>query len=89
MLFDARAILGSPHLRKRIEEETMDPTAQLDAAGRRRSPATLPGYHSGRAPRNKGRRYPADPPRVEEIIAVMRLSLMEAEAEAYWDSKNE
>lgn len=50
----------------------MDPTTQLDAAGRRRSPATLPGYHSGRAPRNKGRRYPADPPRVEEIVAVMR-----------------
>ncbi len=44
----------------------------LDAAGRRRSPATLPGYHSGRAPRNKGRRYPADPPPVEEIIAIMR-----------------
>jgi site-specific recombinase XerD len=50
----------------------MDPTMQQDAAGRRRSPATLPGYHSGRAPRNKGRRYPADPPRVEEIVAVMR-----------------
>jgi integrase len=50
----------------------MDPTIQLDAAGRRRSPATLPGYHSGRAPGNKGRRYPADPPRVEEIVAVMR-----------------
>src|SRR5690242_7324139 len=44
----------------------------LDAAGRRRSPATLPGFHAGRAPRNKGRRYPADPPPVEEIIAVMR-----------------
>lgn len=50
----------------------MDPTTQLDAAGRRRSPATLPGYHSGRAPGNKGRRYPADPPRLEEIVAVMR-----------------
>ena len=43
-----------------------------DAAGRRRSPATLPGYHAGRAPRNKGMRYPADPPTVEEIVAVMR-----------------
>jgi site-specific recombinase XerC len=43
----------------------------LDSAGRRRSPATLPGYHAGR-PRNKGRLYPADPPTVEEIIAVMR-----------------
>ena len=44
----------------------------LDAAGRRRSPATLPGYHAGRPPRNKGRFYPADPPTVEEIVAVMR-----------------
>jgi hypothetical protein len=26
----------------------------LDAAGRGRSPATLPRYHAGRAPRNKG-----------------------------------
>lgn len=25
----------------------------LDAAGRRRSPATLPGHHRGRPPRNK------------------------------------
>jgi hypothetical protein len=44
----------------------------LDAAGRRRSPATLPYFHAGRPPRNKGIRYPADPPTVEEIIAVMR-----------------
>ena len=44
----------------------------LDSAGRRRSPATLPGFHAGRPPRNKGMRYPADPPIVEEIIAVMR-----------------
>src|SRR3954466_10123818 len=49
-----------------------DPT--LDAAGRRRSPATVPGYLKGRPPRNKGRRYPADPPRVEEIVAVMRAA---------------
>lgn len=44
----------------------------LDAAGRRRSPATMPGFHAGRPPRNKGVRYPADPPTVEEIVAVMR-----------------
>ena len=44
----------------------------LDAAGHRRSPATMPGYHRGRPPRNKGERYPADPPTVEEIVAVMR-----------------
>jgi integrase len=34
----------------------------------------MPGYHSGRAPRNKGQLYPADPPTVEEIVAVMRLT---------------
>ena len=44
----------------------------LDAAGHRRSPATIPGYHRGRPPRNKGEQYPADPPTVEEIVAVMR-----------------
>jgi site-specific recombinase XerD len=44
----------------------------VDAAGRRRSPATMPAFHAGRAPRNKGQRYPADPPTVDEIVAVMR-----------------
>jgi site-specific recombinase XerD len=44
----------------------------LDTAGRRRSPATLSDFHAGRAPGNKGQRYAADPPTVEEIIAVMR-----------------
>ena len=46
--------------------------SMLDVAGRRRSPATLPGYHAGRPPRIKGLRYPADPPVVDEIVAVMR-----------------
>jgi site-specific recombinase XerD len=46
----------------------------LDAAGHPRSPATMPGYHQGRAPRNKGVRYPADPPTIEEIVAVMRAA---------------
>ena len=31
----------------------------------------MPGYHAGRPPRNKGIRYPADPPTVDEIVAVM------------------
>jgi integrase len=47
---------------------------QRDRAGRRRSPATMPGFLAGRPPRNKGLRYPADPPKVEEIIAVMRAA---------------
>ena len=41
-------------------------TVQLLDAGRRRSPATIPGHRAGCSPRNKGMRYPADPPRVEE-----------------------
>ena len=45
----------------------------LDVAGHRRSPATMPGYHRGRPPRNKGEQYPADPPTVEEIVAVIRI----------------
>ena len=46
----------------------------LDRAGRRRSPATKPGFHAGRSRANEGLRYPADPPTVEEIIAVMRAA---------------
>jgi len=44
----------------------------LDQARRRRSPATTSSFHRGVSPRNKGLRYPPDPPTVEEIIAVMR-----------------
>ena len=46
----------------------------LDAAGDQQSPVTMPGYHQGRPPKNKGQRFPADPPPVEEIIAVMRAT---------------
>jgi site-specific recombinase XerD len=34
----------------------------------------MPGYHAGRPPGNKGMRYPADPPSVDEIVAVLRHS---------------
>ena len=44
----------------------------LDAAGRQRSPAAMPGHGAGIAPKNKGQIYPADPPTVDEIVAVMR-----------------
>ena len=54
--------------------EPMSGSVVLDAAGRRRSPATMPGFHAGHPPRNKGLRYPADPPTVEEIVAVMRIA---------------
>ena len=34
----------------------------------------MPGYHQARPLRNKGMRYPADPPTIEEIVAVMRVA---------------
>jgi hypothetical protein len=46
----------------------------LDAAGRRRSPATMPGFHRGRPPRNKGRRYPADLHRC--VVALIATSII-------------
>jgi hypothetical protein len=49
-------------------------SALLDAAGRRRAPVTMLGYHTGRPPGNKGRRYPADRTTVDEIVAVMRYT---------------
>jgi hypothetical protein len=57
----------------------MPSTVLLDIAGRRRSPATLPAFHAGRPPHNKGLRYPTDPPTVEEIIAVMHAAGDDAE----------
>jgi hypothetical protein len=50
------------------------PVSSVDVAGRRRSPATFSEFHLGRSPGSKGRRYPADPARVEEIVAVMRVA---------------
>ena len=52
----------------------MESVPLLDCTGRRRSPATLSSFHVGRPPRNRGRRYPPDPPTVEESIAVMRAA---------------
>ena len=46
----------------------------LDCLGRRRSPAATSAFHVGRPPRNRGLRYPADLPPVEEIVAVMRAA---------------
>ncbi len=44
----------------------------LDARGYRRSIATQPGFQRGRVPRNRGRRYPPDPPTTEEIVELLR-----------------
>ena len=50
----------------------MQSSMLFDAAGRRRSPATMPGFTPGARLATRGRRYPADPPNVEEIVAVIR-----------------
>jgi integrase len=50
----------------------MSASPPLGSLGRRRSPAAVPGYLAGRPPRSKRSPVPADPPRTEEIIAVMR-----------------
>ena len=55
-----------------LDEEGKMQSGLYDAAGRRRSPVTMPGFHLGCAPRNKGQRSLADPLTVEEIITVMR-----------------
>ena len=62
---DVRALVGQRDLSAvRLGEDPRTVSAVLDAAARRRSPATMPGYHAGRAPRNKGQLYPAPPPTV-------------------------
>ena len=77
---DARAERSSSAKRWTVNvqlsrEGAMSSDVQLfDAAGRRRSPATLPDFHAGGAPANKGQRYAADPPTVDEIIAIMRVA---------------
>jgi integrase len=53
-------------------EDVMSEPGLVDITGRLRSPAATPGHWAGCAPPNKGLRYPADPPTVEEIILVMR-----------------
>ncbi len=54
--------------------EVRDAPGRSRSRGHQRQPVTTPGYHAGRPPRNQGQRYPADPPTVEEIIAVMRTA---------------
>ena len=62
----------------RPKEDVMKSTQLVDCAGRRRSPATPPGYHRGRSPRNKGLRYPADPPTLDrsELTSVALVLLV-------------
>src|SRR3954447_16374245 len=66
------AVVGLPRIARRVIGEIVTASVPLDSLGRRRSPAAVPGYLAGRPSRNRGRGYAPDPPRTEEIIAVMR-----------------
>jgi site-specific recombinase XerD len=47
------------------------PARTLDRRGRLRSPAAMPGFHTGRAPVTKGRTLPPDPIQVEDIVSLL------------------
>jgi hypothetical protein len=63
----------------RPREDECHQRRYLDTCARHRSPATLSSFHRGRPPRNKGRRYPADPPTVEEVIGVTHAAGADAD----------
>jgi integrase len=48
-----------------------DNAGATDRIGRSRSPVTLPGYHRGRAPANKGQKLGPTPPTAEEIFRML------------------
>ena len=66
----ARRRLGLVHEPEEGSCPSCSSIVPADADRRRRCRDFTPG----RPPRNKGLRYPADPPKVEEIIAVMRAA---------------
>src|SRR3954451_20926477 len=49
----------------------MPTSPPLDSPARPRPPTTASAGQAKRRPSNRGRHFPADPPRTEEIIAVM------------------
>ena len=46
-----------------------------------------PEFHAGRPPRNKGMRYPADPPTIEEIVTVMRRTSSATRTPSRWPAR--
>lgn len=55
-----------------VARPTPDLLDVFDVRGRRRSAANMPGYRTGRPPANKGRKFPADPPTIEEVVLLLR-----------------
>jgi len=78
LLLDARWIISRDPREAKSDSAACGSSAATPSASSAsilsQSPPTLQGSHGGRPPRNMGLRYPADPPRVEEAIAVMRAA---------------
>lgn len=47
---------------------------EFDARGYRRADQTKRGFRKGQTPKHKGRKFPADPPTVDEIVAVCQAA---------------
>lgn len=58
-------------VRAHQDQVVLDGAGSTDRIGRSRSPVTLPGYHRGRAPANKGLKLPPTPPTAEEIFRML------------------
>ena len=59
------------HARALVAEAAASGEPLLDVNGNPRSHVTLPAYRLGRAPGNKGRRYPAEALAVDEALAIL------------------
>jgi integrase/DNA-binding Lrp family transcriptional regulator len=57
--------------RERLAEAEADGHPLVDRSGRRRPLVTLPEYRKGRAPTNKGRRFPIETLTREEVCAIL------------------
>jgi integrase len=62
---------GDARARARLAAATAAGSPLVTPDGRKRSPVTLPEYRLGRAPANKGRRFPAEVLTGEEVTALL------------------
>ncbi|MGN6867089.1 MAG: tyrosine-type recombinase/integrase [Solirubrobacteraceae bacterium] len=68
---DRLAERGDRRARERLAAAAAAGQPLVDPLGRQRSPVTLPEYRKGRAPANKGRRFPPEPLTNDEIQAIL------------------
>lgn len=59
----------------------------LDARGRRRSKATMPGFGEGRAPKSKGKKYPPQPYEVTDVFLLLNACEPTPGRRLRWDEQ--